>query len=175
MSDEESNPYDPTVLIQPPFIVCPHCGADVFGVAFIQGHYFFRRCRECWHSQQYRLPPIQKKIVYLDQFAISRKAASGMRRPPSRGMSNDIETISTLLPYCDAMFIDDECRTYLSEQPLVRELDFGTRLFSQSNKQEFLDYLQEIHTSMSEEHRHVIQGVYGEDWATPYTNLYQSE
>lgn len=431
--DEEENPFDPTVLIQPPFIVCPRCRADVFGVAFIQGHYFFRRCRECWHSQQYRLPPIQKKIVYLDQFAISnmmkaldpkssahlrrtldpfwlslfqkldvlcklqlivcpessahnkeslvsgyydslkkmyellsvavtfrdtdwiqgvqvhehlrqwlagtvdfafnlnisavvqgdidvwterftisvdipwrdewiddlrrqrdelsqeinqifsrwqhetgrafnewfeeealafgqshllgfgnqlkkyadiqvgervltmndlfpassvklvmmiqhtlisagvsdqgdwpkkakeyltspslktipflkissmlwaaiaRKAASGMRRPPSRGMSNDIETISTLLPYCDAMFIDDECRTYLNEQPLARELNFRTELFSQNNKQEFLAYLEGIHNSMSEEHRHVIQGVYGENWATPYTHLYQSK
>lgn len=63
--------FDAKVFIQPPFINCPQCGAKAFGVLYIQGHRFFRRCGECWHDQSYRLPPVSKKVVYLDQFAIS--------------------------------------------------------------------------------------------------------
>ena len=68
---EQTPDFDPKDLIQPPFIRCPQCGSEVFGVLYIQGHHFFRRCRECWHSQSYRLPLVTKKVLYLDQFAIS--------------------------------------------------------------------------------------------------------
>lgn len=112
------------------------------------------------------------KISSMMWAAIARKAASGMKRPPSPGMSNDIETISTLLPYCDAMFIDNECRSYLNE--LRGELDFETILFSQNNKREFLDYLDEIKTSISEDQMNFVRGVYGEQWAIPYTSLYRT-
>lgn len=30
-----------------------------------------RRCRDCWHKQDYHLPELRKKIIYLDQFVIS--------------------------------------------------------------------------------------------------------
>lgn len=433
MSEERTFLFDPKALIQPPFIPCPRCGAEAFGVLFIQGHHFFRRCAECWHHESYRLPPVSKRVVYLDQFAISnmmkalnpdnrvhqkggtsnafwlplfekldqccklqlivcpesaahnkesrvspyyealkrmyellsrsvsfrdsdwiqglqvnehlkhwlvgngeyepelrissvvhgeidvwterytvsvdipwkeewiadlrrqrdelseeitkifsrwrgepgrrfndwfeeevlafgqnhlkgfgtqlkkyadiqvgervltmndlvpassvklvmmvrhalintgtsnendwpkktieyltssslksipflkissmiwaaiaRKAASGMKRPPSRGMSNDVETISTLLPYCDAMFIDDECRGYLNEEPLRSELSYGTKLFSQNNKDEFIDYLEGTKASITDEQLNYVRGVYGDDWLKPYTSLYRT-
>ena len=30
-----------------------------------------RRCQDCWHKQDYRLPELRKKTIYLDQFVIS--------------------------------------------------------------------------------------------------------
>ncbi|MEK6322080.1 MAG: hypothetical protein AABN33_10390 [Acidobacteriota bacterium] len=114
-----------------------------------------------------------QKISAMLWAALSRKAAAGRKEPPNRGMSNDVETLSTLLPYCDAMLIDNECRTYLNEQPLLRELDFGTRLFSENSKQEFLDYLDQIRSSASSDHIDLIKEVYRENWDAPYTTLYQ--
>jgi hypothetical protein len=53
---------------------------------------------------------------------VARKAAAGMKKLPSQGLSSDVDALSTLLPYCDAMFIDNECRAYFREEPLRREL-----------------------------------------------------
>lgn len=85
---------------------------------------------EYFSSQSMKELPFLK-ISSLMWAAIARQAAHGGRlKSPSRGMSKDITTISTLLPYCDAMFIDNECRNLLFEEPLRSRIDFGTTLFS---------------------------------------------
>lgn len=63
--------FDPRDLISPPWRTCPACGKDKFGVSIINGSRLMRRCRDCWHKQDYQLPKLQKKIIYLDQFVIS--------------------------------------------------------------------------------------------------------
>ena len=63
--------FDPRDLISPPWRNCPACGKDKFGVSIISGSRLMRRCRDCWHKQDYQLPKLQKKIIYLDQFVIS--------------------------------------------------------------------------------------------------------
>lgn len=63
---------DPRMFITHPYITCPKCKReDSFGVLMITGSHYTRRCRECWFDETYKLPEIQKKIIYLDQFAIS--------------------------------------------------------------------------------------------------------
>jgi hypothetical protein len=63
--------FDPRVFIRPPYITCPNCGAEVqFGVLMI-GWGYTRRCRECWFTERYDLPEIRKRVIYLDQMAIS--------------------------------------------------------------------------------------------------------
>lgn len=57
-----------------PYIKCPKCWKDTFGVDIIMWwtkKYYSRTCINCWHSESYELPEITKKVVYLDQFAIS--------------------------------------------------------------------------------------------------------
>jgi hypothetical protein len=88
-------------------------------------------------------------------------------------MMSDIRIISVLLPYCDAMFIDNECRGLLCEEPLSGALDYGTTLFSTNNKERFLNYLDDIKSRASPEHLDKVKEVYGEDWEKPYTTLYQ--
>ena len=51
---------------------CPSRGRqDTYGVLMIGGIQYTRRCRECWHSDHYPLPPLEKKVIYLDQMVIS--------------------------------------------------------------------------------------------------------
>lgn len=105
--------------------------------------------------------------------SIARKAAAGRKKPPNRGTINDIEMISTFLPYCDAMFIDNECAGYLNEKPLVDKISFPTKIFSQSKREEFMQFLDEIEQSASQEHIELVTKVYGESWKTPYITLYR--
>ena len=69
--------FDPRKFISPPFILCPKCGKKEFGVLIITNISYRRRCRNCLFpknnegSMRYSLPILNKKIIYLDQFAIS--------------------------------------------------------------------------------------------------------
>lgn len=107
--------------------------------------------------------------------SVARKAASGMKKLPSQGLSNDVDAISTLLPYCDAMFIDNECRAYFCEGPLRSELKYGTVLFSLKIKEEFLGFLDSIESSMSRAHLQLINEIYGDDWAEPFMTVFTKE
>jgi hypothetical protein len=104
--------------------------------------------------------------------AVARKAASGMKKPPSRGMSNDVKTIAVLLPYCDAMFLDKECAALLSERPLCDEIDYGTRIFSLNSKKEFLEYLDDLKLSATPGHLETLKDVYGDRYLTANRKLF---
>lgn len=106
--------------------------------------------------------------------ALARKAASGQVHPPSRGMHQDIETISVLLPYCHAMFLDKQCHAFLNDEPLRSELKYGTRIFSLRNEEEFSDYLDQIEQSVPEEHLAALEEVYGERKPKPNTSLFSN-
>lgn len=66
-----SKQFDPREMVSPPWRTCPSCGKDKFGVHIISGSRLMRRCRDCWHKQDYQLPELRKQIIYLDQFVIS--------------------------------------------------------------------------------------------------------
>lgn len=67
-------------LFSPPFIQCPYCGIDAFGISHIGSNHYTRRCNSCWRPQgyepsnSYELPALSKKVIYLDQFALSNIA-----------------------------------------------------------------------------------------------------
>lgn len=94
--------------------------------------------------------------------ALARKVASGQKRV-TRGVVNDFEMISTLLPYCDALFLDRECHALLEEEPLKTELQsFETTLFSVRNGQAFLDYLETLESAASAERFDLVEGLFGQ-------------
>lgn len=107
--------------------------------------------------------------------ALARKAAAGQKQPPNQGFVTDVSIVSTLLPYCDAMFIDDQFRSYMQEEPLKSQLDFGTLIFSQSNKENFLSYLDQIEQSASPEHMQKVVEVYGEDGIRSFDTMYTQD
>ncbi|MDE2784278.1 MAG: hypothetical protein OXK77_15090 [Gemmatimonadota bacterium] len=63
--------FDPRMLITGPFHPCPSCGLPQLGTLFISDNVHTRRCRGCFHIERERLPPLQKKMIYLDQMVLS--------------------------------------------------------------------------------------------------------
>jgi hypothetical protein len=115
------------------------------------------------------------KISSMLIAAIARKAAFGRIKPLNRGMVNDIDMISTLLPYCDAMFIDKECHNYLLEKPLREAINYDTKIFSLLNKNDFIEYLNNVELSASEEHIKKVEEVYGKECRKPYADIFLKE
>jgi hypothetical protein len=69
---------NPRIFISKPYLPCPKCRKDGFGVEILgihSGHYM-RRCQDCGHNERFSLPTITKKIIYLDQFVISNMVAA---------------------------------------------------------------------------------------------------
>jgi hypothetical protein len=62
---------DPRDFIMPPYLRCPNCGAEEYGVLNVSDIRCERRCLVCWYTATVYLPKIKKKIVYIDQFAFS--------------------------------------------------------------------------------------------------------
>ena len=136
---------------------------EVFREAGISPEQIWLKTQEYFLSPHLRNVP-SIKIVSMLYAALARKAAGGQKRPPNRGMANDIESLSSVLPFCDAMFVDKECHALLREKPLCTEIDYGTLLFSLNNKQDFLDYLRDIEKNASADILTVLTEVYGDWW-----------
>jgi hypothetical protein len=87
-------------------------------------------------------------------------------------MKNDILMVSSLLPYCDAMFLDREMHGLLKENDVHSRLRFPTKLFSMANVEELLCYLDSLRQTATSEEVERIRHVYGDEWFKPYPGLY---
>ncbi|MGH2556805.1 MAG: hypothetical protein ACRDHO_13955 [Actinomycetota bacterium] len=100
------------------------------------------------------------RISSLLYAALARRARAG-QKGVSRGMTNDVRMLSTLLPYCDAVFVDRECHALLTEKPISERIGYGTQFFSYQNKEAFVTYLEETERSTRREHLALVEEVYG--------------
>jgi hypothetical protein len=67
--------FDPRGLIIKPFEDCPCCGAESeFGLLTVSARSYTKRCRRCMKDRTYDLPLVSKRVIYLDQHAISHMA-----------------------------------------------------------------------------------------------------
>ena len=107
--------------------------------------------------------------------AMARKAATGQVRPPNRGALNDVKTVATVLPYCSAIFVDNEIAGLLAEEPVRSRIGFPTRVFSPNRRKEFLNYLDGLRAVVSDEHAELAREVYGESWLEPFTGVFDTE
>jgi hypothetical protein len=106
--------------------------------------------------------------------AVARKAAAGQKKSPSRGFFNDVGMISTILPYSDVMFIDNELAGLLAEEPIKSRLNYGAKIFSLTTRDKFDEYLDLILHSIPASHLAKVREVYGEGWEKPFTGIYDS-
>ncbi len=113
-----------------------------------------------WDWQGNKAMPVHRISAYLFA-AIARKLATGQKRLPTRGMSNDIVAISTYGPYVDAMFLDNECAALLSEEPLKSEIGITAHIFSLNSAEVFLEYLASLADSTPREIREEAIEIYG--------------
>lgn len=78
-SDQAANQVriGPASFVTGPYVPCPKCAKISFGVLYVNPSSYSRRCKSCLYPigthdrQDFQLPALQKKIIYLDQFAIS--------------------------------------------------------------------------------------------------------
>ena len=110
-------------------------------------------------DSMFAVPFIRINASYWASFAV--KVAAGQKTPPNRGAANDAEIVSTLLPYCDAMFLDNHTRSLITDVPKNRQLPYGTRLFSPSSGDQFLAFLDEIINCVPKDHLDLVRDVYG--------------
>ncbi len=96
-------------------------------------------------------------------YACLAKKAVSQVKPPTEGFHTDVDVMSCLWPYCDAMFMDNEIATYWREIQGTpsRRLPFETRVFSLSSKNEFLAYLDELERAIPANQRCLVTEVYG--------------
>lgn len=108
----------------------------------------------------------QNHVSGLMYAALAELAKEGRTRPLSPGMADDIRVISTYLPYFDAAFVDDECRWLLESKKVAARLQYEAKVFSLSNKADFIAYLDRIEAEASAEHLAAVREVYGDDHMT---------
>ena len=87
-------------------------------------------------------------------------------------MSNDIRVL-TLLPFCDAMFVDNGCRALWEKVPRKYRPPYRARLFSYNTREQFLAYLQEIEDDGDLAILACVRDVYGEP--RPFLTMYEYE
>jgi hypothetical protein len=87
---------------------------------------------------------------------------SGNKKAWKESIANDIIAVSTYLPFCDAMFLENECAQLLTTNPVRRHVDYKTKIFSLKTKDKFIAYLKEIEMSAPPEHMEKVQEVYGQ-------------
>lgn len=107
-------------------------------------------------------------IIESSMYAsLAVKAAAGQKESPNQGTFNDISIVSTLLPYCDAMFVDNGCRALLHDIPKEHKLPYPCLVFSPNIGGEFLKYLRDIRDSATRDHLKVVEELYGSDPLKP--------
>jgi hypothetical protein len=97
------------------------------------------------------------KLQALMFAAVAMRAAQGQKEPPNEGTTTDIDTVAHLLPYCDAMFMDNGCRSLLLDVPIALRPLETAKVFSLNVKAQFLDYLRSIRNGISIEHVKAIR------------------
>lgn len=92
---------------------------------------------------------------------LAMKAVAGQNKCPNKGTVSDIRFISTLLPYCDAMFVDNKARALINDIPKTHKLAYPCRVFSFNTKDRFLSYLLSLQDSAAPAHLEVVKNLYG--------------
>lgn len=98
----------------------------------------------------------------------------GRRSPPNAGMVSDIEMVSALLPYVDAIFVDNDMRNILEFREVKKVLQkYKAKVFSPSNKNDFFGYLDEIEVSTPNSIKEKVIEVYGKNFLKPYLEIFE--
>lgn len=120
-----------------------------------------------------------KEIPYLKISAslfaaLAREASLGRKKPPTKGMLNDIEVIAAYAPFCDALFVDNECRRLADLKEAQTKYDLSSKVFSRDNKEAFLAFLDQIEKDATKEHLDLVNQVYGEEWSKPFVEMFKN-
>lgn len=105
---------------------------------------------------------------------MAMKAAAGQKAPPNQGTFADVNAVATVLPICDAMFIDDKCAATLRDIPKSHRPPYNTRVFSTQSTADFIAYLKDLLAAMTDAHKRVLASVYGDTWDQTNLKLFEN-
>jgi hypothetical protein len=94
--------------------------------------------------------------------AMAKRPARGQKEPPDEGTTTDVDTVAHPLPYCDAMFMDNGCRSLLLDVQKELRPPETAKVFSLNIRAQFLDYLRSIRDDITTGHVAAIREVYGD-------------
>lgn len=112
------------------------------------------------------------KISCILYACMATAFATGRKKLPSPGFFYDVDMLAAYAPYCDAMFVDKECRRFLTSKKAITKYDLSGKLYSLDNKEDFLKFLDEIESKASSDHIDLVRKVYGDSWPEPYYSMY---
>lgn len=107
-----------------------------------------------------RKQPTHNIFAYLFA-ALAWRISSGQRPKMKASILNDFTAIATYAPYVDAMFVDKECASLLKQGRLRSELTYRARIFSLSDPQDFLQYLEDLSSAAPQNVVDFAQELYG--------------
>lgn len=125
------------------------------------------------HSEAAKSAPYNE-IRALLIAALARKAASGQKKV-GQGTPNDLDLLSTVLPYVDAVYTDDQFSGLLQEEPVASRLPSDARVFSNRTRNQFLRFLDDLRDEVPPEHSEQVVQVYGDGWLEPYVGVIEHE
>jgi hypothetical protein len=113
-----------------------------------------------WRWERNGEMPFGRILAYMFA-ALAGQVKAGRKKGVSSGFMNDVEAVAAYAPFVDAMFIDKECALLLTQGRPGRELNFRARIFSLTNRDEFLAYLRQLEVDASDEVRRYAKILYG--------------
>ncbi|NEI04168.1 hypothetical protein GUK34_04630 [Rhizobium leguminosarum] len=116
--------------------------------------------RDFWSSKICRDLPHHRISSYLFA-AVARRVVQGQKTVINRGLMNDIRAIACYAPYVDAMFVDKTSEQLMHERPLIDDLKYKALIFSFSNRDAFLAYLDEIEAATPPDVKEFASRIYG--------------
>lgn len=117
------------------------------------------------------------RIISMIFATVAHRLSSGNMKVEKIKQSffTDANLAATLLPFCNAIFLEKQMAGFLRDAPLKNVLKEMPRVFSLSSQDEFLDYLDGLERSASQDHKNAVQEVYGSDWGRAYTTILYDE
>ncbi|MGY3118901.1 hypothetical protein ACVWXQ_002838 [Bradyrhizobium sp. S3.14.4] len=87
--------------------------------------------------------PAHRIFAYLFA-ALAWRISSGQRTAMKASILNDFNAIATYAPFVDAMFVDRQCASLLTQGRLRSEISYRAKIFSMNDPNAFIGYLDDI-------------------------------
>jgi hypothetical protein len=113
------------------------------------------------------VPTVQLSARLFSAYKERLRSAKRPPNPTSRrtrerlsGFLYDIQHAATYAPYCDGYFTDNDMARLMKDKRVRVEADYGCKVFSVDNKNDFLIWLEALESRMTAEHAEDLSWAY---------------
>ncbi len=124
-----------------------------------------KRCADFFKSEHFQQVPnlyISARIYPTLKGMVKRGAYANRKLARKRlnGFFEDVSHISLYAPYCDAFFMDQPMAELVSHPNVDLQGRYGVRVFSLNNLAQFFEWIDELESGMSDDHKAGIEAAY---------------